>query len=130
MSKFAYYKLAQVREGPIKFYQLSENGKSRFEEFCNMIEKEGNLKCYLTNIWSVMDRMAVGHEIPENIVRPIKRGNKGEYEIKKGSLRVYFIKDPVGNIIITGGKKTTQERDIAKFQSIHQEYLNSKKNEK
>ena len=54
-----------------------------------------------------------------------ERGDK-EFEIKKGDLRVYIIKED-GHIVVLGGKKGAQDEDIRKFRSIKERYLNSKK---
>jgi putative component of toxin-antitoxin plasmid stabilization module len=49
-----------------------------------------------------------------------------EFEIKKGDLRVYLIKEQ-GHIVILGGKKGSQNEDVKQFRSIKQRYLESKK---
>jgi putative component of toxin-antitoxin plasmid stabilization module len=49
-----------------------------------------------------------------------------EFEIKKGDLRVYLIKEQ-GHIVILGGKKGLQNEDVKQFRSIKQRYLESKK---
>lgn len=125
MTKFALIALEQV-VGQIKFFELSADGKCPFTEFCNTIEGEGNYTVYLDNIWSIMNWMSEGKTLAEGMVKPIKGGSNNEFEIRKGPLRVYFIKEPEGHIVITGGKKTNQKKDIPRFQRINKKYSESK----
>jgi hypothetical protein len=48
-----------------------------------------------------------------------------EYEIKTNDLRVYYMKDSSGNLVIIGGKKNSQPEDIKRFRAIKKAYLNS-----
>ena len=126
MSKFALKKIEQV-DAERPFYKLVENGYCRFDEFCEVIEKDGNLSGYLDSIWRVMEWIANGDNVG-TMIRPVKGGQKNEYEIKKGPLRVYFLKD-AQNIVVTGGKKTNQKKDISKFQAVNRRYSDFKSNE-
>ena len=125
MSKFALFELEQV-VGQIRFFQLSINGRFPFTDFCNEIEHDGNQRGHLIRIWRIFQEMADGFQFETNIVKPLKGGLKNEFEIKRGPLRVYFIKDPEGHIIILGGQKKNQSKDISKFRAINKEYLKSK----
>jgi putative component of toxin-antitoxin plasmid stabilization module len=49
-----------------------------------------------------------------------------EFEIKRGDLRVYLIKEDA-HIVIVSGKKSRQQEDIRQFRSIKKRYLDSKK---
>lgn len=46
------------------------------------------------------------------------------YEIKTADLRVYLFRDPNGAIVVLGGKKSTQVRDIKRFRNVAKEYYN------
>lgn len=63
--------------------------------------------------------------LPEKKFKDITPYNEKvkEYEIKTNNLRVYLIKDVKGKLIIIGGKKTTQKKDIKKFRNLKKEYL-------
>lgn len=59
-------------------------------------------------------------------ITPLKQSSK-EYEIKTRHLRVYLFHDKLsGKIIVTGGKKTTQVKDIKRFRKIKEEYLRTR----
>jgi putative component of toxin-antitoxin plasmid stabilization module len=50
-----------------------------------------------------------------------------EYEIKTRNLRVYMIhEEKSGRIIVTGGKKTSQKKDIRHFRNLKASYLKNK----
>jgi hypothetical protein len=50
-----------------------------------------------------------------------------EYEFKSRNLRVYAIKSPGGKIILLGGYKSNQKKDIKKFRNIKAEYIKNQK---
>jgi len=126
MSTFDVRRLEQVAEGTVKFFKLLENGRCPFDEFCETIQREGNLNGYLRQIFLIMDRVATERPISEGMIRPLKGGIKNEFEFRKGPLRVYFIKDPQGHIVISGGKKTAQKKDIPVFQGINKRFTDYK----
>lgn len=57
-------------------------------------------------------------------VTPTKETVK-EYEIKTADLRLYLIKDETGNLVLLGGKKSTQDEDFKAFRLLKKRYLNS-----
>ena len=125
MSKFALKELTQVAKGPVKFFKLIENKRCPFDDFCTEIKREGNLSGYLNAIYRIMDRVAKGEPLANGMVGSIKGGNKNEFEFRKEDLRVYFIRNSEGHIIISGGKKTNQKKDIEKFQNMHQRFIDN-----
>ena len=51
-----------------------------------------------------------------------------EYELKTRNLRVYLFKEEkTGSIILWGGKKNTQAKDISTFRKIKRSYIENKK---
>jgi putative component of toxin-antitoxin plasmid stabilization module len=74
-----------------------------------------------------MNQVADLKRLPKDKFRDItpKKETIKEFEIKKGDLRVYLIKEE-GHIVILGGKKGTQDEDIREFQSVKRRYLQSK----
>ena len=48
-----------------------------------------------------------------------------EYEFKTKHLRIYTIKKKNGKIIILGGFKSNQKKDINKFRAIKKRYIES-----
>jgi putative component of toxin-antitoxin plasmid stabilization module len=127
MNTFALADIDQV-EGRIKFCKLVIDGSCQFDEFCAEVERDGNLKRQLIGLYSNMDQVANLKRLPEKKFRDITPAKETvkEFEIKKGDLRIYLIKED-GHIVIIGGKKNTQHEDIRQFRSIKKRYLDSKK---
>ena len=50
-----------------------------------------------------------------------------DYEIKSGSYRVYLFKDSNAAIVVFGGFKKNQKKDIRRFRYIKQEYIKATK---
>jgi putative component of toxin-antitoxin plasmid stabilization module len=126
MNKFALIEVNAVK-GKIKFFKLDIDGHCPFDEFIERIQNEGNLKKYLPAVFSIMDQIANLQLLPQGKFKDITPKNDPvkEYEIKKNELRIYLIKSD-GHIIILGGKKGNQKKDIARFRSIKKEYIESK----
>lgn len=115
-------------KGIISFKKLVIDGFCPYEEFWMQVEKEGNLRKQLVGIVHNMNEVANRKSLPKEKFRDITpdKESVNEYEFKKGDLRVYAIKDVAGHIVILGGKKNSQKRDIKSFRSIKQRYLRSK----
>lgn len=115
-------------KGPIRFKKLIIDGLCQYDEFCNQIEREGNLKKHLIGIINNMNQVANLRRLPKEKFRDITpyRQAVKEFEIKKGDIRVYVIKED-GHIVILGGKKSTQDEDYKQFRSIKERYLETKK---
>ncbi|NBW35874.1 MAG: hypothetical protein EBR30_12800 [Cytophagia bacterium] len=126
MSKFALGDIPEVK-GQIKFKKLIIDGVCQYDEFCRQIERDGNLKKQLIGIVSNMNQVAQMKRLPKEKFKDITPEKElvKEFEIKKGDLRVYIIKDQ-GHIVVLGGKKGSQHEDIRQFRSIKSRYLNSK----
>jgi putative component of toxin-antitoxin plasmid stabilization module len=126
MSKFALVKIEAVF-GRISFFKLMIDGKYLFDQFEFMINREGNMEKHLLSTYVIMTRVANGELLPHTKFKDITpKGEKiKEFEIKKGDLRIYLIKEE-GHVIILGGKKNSQKEDIRKFRSIKKRYLESK----
>jgi len=126
MSKFALVDIPEVK-GQITFKKLVIDGVCQYDKFCEQIENEGNLKKQLIGIVSNMNQVAQLKRLPKEKFRDITphKDTVKEFEIKKGDLRVYVIKEQ-GHIVVLGGKKGSQDEDIKQFRSIKSRYLNSK----
>ena len=127
MSRFALEDITEVK-GQIRFKKLVVDGFCQYDEFCEQIESDGNLKKQLVGIFANMNQVAQMNRLPREKFTDItpKKEQVKEFEIKKGDLRVYLIKEE-GHIVIIGGKKGSQHEDIRQFRSIKQRYLESKK---
>jgi putative component of toxin-antitoxin plasmid stabilization module len=66
--------------------------------------------------------------LPATKYKPLKgcKDAYTEYEIKTENLRVYLFKEEkTGSIIVCGGKKSTQQKDIQRFRNLKQSYIAS-----
>ena len=127
MNRFALEDIQDVK-GQIRFKKLVIDGECPYDAFCKQIGEDGNLKKQLVGILNNMNQVAQMKRLPKEKFRDITPAKEGvkEFEIKKGDLRVYVIKEQ-GHIVVLGGKKGTQDEDIKQFRSIKKRYLDSKK---
>ncbi len=126
MSKFVLKEYNNVN-GEIKFYKLIEDKFCYWDDFCRKIQKDGTWEDQLVALISRLNDVANLKLLPKQKFRDItpKKEKVSEYEIKSHNLRVYFIKDTNGNIVLLGGKKSSQPEDIKKFREIKKRYLKS-----
>lgn len=114
-------------QGKQKFFILSKDNYSQFNDFCQTIEQEEHR--YLSELRTIvayMEMVSNLHTLPKTKLRnltPDKEQIK-EYELKTKHLRVYFIHiEKTGKIILTGGYKKDQTKDIDQFRSFKKQYL-------
>ena len=61
----------------------------------------------------------------KELKRP-KSDDVKDYEIKINKYRVYMFKDSNGGIVVFGGSKNNQKKDIRQFRGIKQAYIKSR----
>jgi len=128
MITFTLKEITEIK-GRLKIFKLLVDGECEYDEFEMEIETEGNLKSELRTIITRLYEIADLKSLPEQKFRDItpKNGNNKEYEIKTHHLRVYlFHEKNTGRVIVSGGKKGTQQADIKHFRKIKKEYFNQK----
>lgn len=128
MITFVLKKIVEI-EGKVSFYKLIMNETCEFDLFWEEIEKDGNLKGELLKIQTLMSEISDNKSLPQQKFRNItpKKENVTEYEIKTKHLRVYLFQEKhTGKIIVSGGKKTTQKKDIKHFRKLKKQYFQSK----
>lgn len=111
----------------IKVYELEKNDESLFKEFIKNIEKEANLFKDLARTIRIIEETANLKRYPKTKFRLLKghRLNVKVYEAKAGSIRVYLFQEkPLGRIIVTGGKKSNQSRDLKAVYKLIKDYYN------
>ena len=126
MFKFALSPIYEI-EGKIKIFKLLVNDNSEYDEFERKIIKEVSYSSELVTIQARLQEIADGKLLPKEKFRNItpKKELVKEYEIKTRHLRVYlFHEERTGRIIVCGGKKVTQNKDINHFRRIKNEYFN------
>lgn len=126
MSSFALVEFTQVK-GHIRFYKLEVNGICPLDEFWAEIRAQSNLAKQLNKAIAIMELIALKHLLPEEKYKKISDSGEKvkEYEVKTKDLRIYLFRLPDGAIVVLGGKKSTQKRDINRFKNLKEEYLNT-----
>ena len=91
-----------------------------FDDFENQIISEATYTTELDRIQSIMEQVSELKSLPSNKFKNITRKKDviKTYEIKTKNLRVYLFKDDIGKIIVLGGKKTDQNKDITLFRTL------------
>jgi hypothetical protein len=128
MRNFALLNIDQVK-GRIKFYKLVINGECAFDRFCeNFTRKQDEKKLIriLARMESLSNHGRLGPSQFSELARSANDKIK-DYEIKVKPYRVYFFKDDCGYIVVLGGTKNSQPRNINNLRNIKQEYFESKK---
>jgi len=126
MNKFALKYIDEI-VGRIKIFKLLVNNSCEYDEFERQIETESSYRSELITIQARLQDVADGKLLPKEKFRNItpKKDLIKEYEIKTRHLRVYlFHEEKTGRVIVCGGKKITQQKDINHFRRIKKEYLN------
>ncbi len=126
MSIFALSYMEEIA-GRIKIFKLLVNNKCEYDEFETQIKNESSYSSELITIQARLHEIADGKLLPKEKFRNItlKKETSKEYEIKTRHLRVYlFHEEKTGRIIVCGGKKVTQLKDISHFRCLKKEYYN------
>lgn len=126
MNKFALKFIDEIA-GRIKIFKLLVNNHCEYEDFERQIETEGSYSSELVTIQTRLQDIADGKLLPKEKFRNItqKKELAKEYEIKTRHLRVYlFHEEKTGRVIVCGGKKITQQKDLNHFRRIKKEYFN------
>lgn len=94
-------------------------------------EIEDSDKSSLRGIFTLMDLLVDLQKLPKTQFRPLQPKSKdGDFEIKRGDLRIFGIDIEGGKLIIKCGHKNTQDADISHFRSLKAQYLASIKPKK
>lgn len=128
MRKFALIDIDQVK-GKIKFRKLVIDDRCLFDDFCDSFKSRRDLS-KLRRIFMIMELVANIRRLGSSMFRELKRENNDnikDYEIKVKPYRVYFFKDECNNIVVLGGTKGSQSRDIKKLRSIKKDFFTNKK---
>lgn len=126
MLKFVLENISEIT-GQLKIFKLIVNNHCEYDEFEQKITKQVSYASELVTIQVRLQEIADGKLLPKEKFRNItpKRELVKEYEIKTRHLRVYlFHEEKTGRVIVCGGKKTTQHKDINHFRRIKSDYIN------
>ncbi len=109
-----------------KVNKLFRNGKCILDEFIKEIKADRNLSEEIGDLFAIIEDVANEERLPKTKYRNLHLSKKlkySPYEAKSKHLRLYLFHDKEnGQIIVLGGKKGTQLKDLSKFDKIIQEY--------
>lgn len=94
---------------------VTTNGNCPFEEWAHRLSKRKK-----SLVFSYVDKVSRGGS-----VRNIKSMQQGLFEIKiksEGGLRVYFGEDGDSLLLLLGGDKNSQKRDLVRARKLWSEY--------
>lgn len=127
MIEFTLKKIEEI-EGKQDIFKMEIDGVCLFDEFENDIESKGQYEQELFSIYSLMEDVANNKLLPEPKFRDITNNKSDrikEYEFKSKHLRVYAIKTKEGKVVVLGGYKNSQKKDIKRFRKIKANYKNT-----
>ncbi|TWP29355.1 hypothetical protein ETU08_07590 [Apibacter muscae] len=113
------------KDTKIKVYELCKQGVSYFDNFYTEIEDEGNSYSDLVAAIRIIEDTSNLLLRPKGQFRKLQTSNSPYklYEAKKGIIRIYlFHEEHKGRVMVLGGKKDNQKKDIDLFQKIIKEY--------
>ena len=126
MTKFAFKKIEEINclQDIVK---LEVDESCYFDIFQEEIYKSGSQ--YITELGMILqyierDGNGQGVADKKKDITPKKTKIK-EYEYRTKHLRIYAIKQKGGKIIILGGFKNRQKKDIKKFRQIKNQLINN-----
>ncbi|MFH0756555.1 MAG: hypothetical protein V2B15_04640 [Bacteroidota bacterium] len=125
MSKFA---LERFISGKLSIDKLIVDGVCEFDDFMEMLSNNKRDAKKAASILAIMHDYAENLSLGSgkfNTLTTNKSERVKEYEFKKSDVRIYAIKKDNGAIVIMGGFKNRQTKDIRRFRSIKARYLES-----
>lgn len=131
MTKFAKkkYKHGVDKNSVVhEVFILKKNGKSLFDIFIENIPSclESEKIILLTNILKIVK--GEENNLPPTKYKQLKRDKKDklvDYELKTKHFRLYFFKDDNNRMLVLGGTKKDETKNISKFRTIKKEYFKS-----
>jgi len=112
-----------IINGKQSFEKLIVEGSDLLEEFERSLEER--YRSEMRTIYAWMQMVADLRPVPGTVFHPISDGKDGirEYEFKSKHLRVYAITKPNGKIVVMGGNKKTQRRDIIRLRELKKQFI-------
>jgi len=114
----------------IVVHELCKDGESLFNKFADEIVKDANLISKFAKVISIIEHSANRMKMPQTKFKQLEVGKQVSckvYEAKAGIIRVYmFAEKHTGRIIVLGGKKNNQDKDIKLVIRTIKDYYNDK----
>jgi len=126
MQEYTTIVMKEIRGSKCVFSKLIKGNKCFFDEFEKEITKNNNFKKEFAQLISKMEWHAEGKSLPKEKFRNIqvKQYPCIFWEFKTKHLRAYTVCKENGKVVVIGGTKNTQEKDIERFKHIAKEYIN------
>jgi hypothetical protein len=121
MPNFAFLKIEAIRCSKINFRKLSRNGVCLLDEFEKEIKDNPQYTSEFKTLLAYIELYSSGLVLPERKFREIKSAKYKQYEFKSKNLRIYAVSGEGSKIIVTGGYKKNQKKDINQLKSISKE---------
>ena len=128
MHTFTLHQITEIT-GRIRIFKLEIDTVILYDQFTTTIKKESTYERELYNVQAILAQYAQNKSLPPNKFKELKgcKDAYTEYEIKTRNLRVYLFKEEkTGSIIVYGGKKNNQAKDISQFRKWKRIYIESK----
>ena len=130
MSRFVVKEFDSLNAANVKVLEI--DNKNLYNDFETEINRDGNLNRQIKIILRRLLAYSQGNKLPITHFRFLERepGDRfTDFEVKSDNLRLYGFIDKNQNIIVLGGKKTSQDKDITLFRRIKFEFFNSSNDE-
>lgn len=113
----------EIIDGRQSFEKLIVDGRDLLQEFEQSLEER--YRSEMRTIYAWMQMVADLNPVPGTIYHPLSAGKDGirEYEFKSKHLRVYAFAKPNGKIVVTGGKKKSQRKDIKRLRELKIQFI-------
>ncbi|HPS70896.1 MAG TPA: hypothetical protein PLM70_01450 [Bacteroidales bacterium] len=121
MCNFAVEKIPALCGNRYIIKKLIRNGVSKYDEYMNSLNDKIKLK-----ICSYITYFSDYNSIPNPQKLNLIQDDKIEvqlWEFKYNEFRLYCFDDNEGKVLVLGGTKNTQKKDIANFKKTVKEYL-------
>jgi len=127
MRTFATKEIKEIKGDKILFKKLQINNVCPFDVFVEEVKKNNQYFSEYKTILSYMNFFAQGNLLPKKHYNEIKERrlkNNGIkcHEFKSKHIRIYVLDQLFGGIVIIGGYKTSQLKDVNKLIPIVLEF--------
>ena len=115
MSEFTKQPLEEIVNPYFKLYKVLEDGKSFYDEFVDSLSQPADLNA-MDAIRAIMDRLdnTILSSTIINHIRGSKSDRNDVYEFKRHNVRIYFIMKKPDFLLLLGGFKSNQKKDLKK----------------
>ncbi len=116
----------EIYKTSVRVFKLIREQHCFYDDFVEEIALDKNLERELYDLDAIIEDAANGKLLPAGRYRKLRLSAKikySAYEAKSKHLRLYLIHEyETGKILILGGKKTTQDKDLDRLERLLKEY--------